>query len=335
MKMRLKYSIIALAAAMTLACCTEENGGSDLVRLAPSGISGSSIVVTRAAEYTNFNPTDGFTMGVFWKSSSAESTPCRAQGQFTFKDSIWSSDVRLKKTEYDIFVYSPKNDSATFYPDSNKLVLPAMTVSAHDVLVADGLNGKGKGVSVGNYSYTLAADKNDFAADQIPTDSIDLKMSHLFSKLTVKIAVCAEYDSLRTIHINKVELGSDKSAKATVTFTDHGAVVGWSDWKTLSKMDWAVAPSDSGLYLNTDYQTYGSAYMLPEVLSGKQNLSLRVTYDVYDKAEKKIRSANVAENKLTIEDVTLESGKNYIKKILIEPSYLGRLSDNDEPTLKF
>ena len=318
MKMRLKYSTIALAAAMTLACCTDSDR-TDLVCLAPSDIAGTMIIETRAT-YTDYTPTDGATMGVFWKSSTSEATPCSAQGQFTFENGGWSSDVRLKKYGYDFFIYSPVNAGATFNASDCELTLPAMSVSSHDVLVADGLNGKGLGVSVGNYSYTLSADKKDFAAGQIPTDYIDLKMSHLFAKLTIRIAVCSEYADIRTVHIKKVELGSDKSAKATVTFGSSGAAVQWSDWKTLDHIEWAEAPSESGLDLSTDYKTYGSAYMLPEVLSGSQNMSLRITYDVYDMAGKIIRSDNQAANRLTTNDVTLESGKNYIKQILIEPS---------------
>lgn len=331
--MKLTYFTLALAAAMTLACCTEDSRP-DLVCLAPSDIAGTMTIETRAT-YTDYTPTDGATMGVFWKSSTAAATPCYAQGQFTYENGGWSSDVRLKKYGYDFFIYSPINADATFDASACKLSLPAMSVSTHDVLVADGLNGKGLGVSVGNYSYTLTADKKDFAAGQIPTDYIDLKMSHLFAKLTIRIAVCSEYAEMRTVHINKVELGSDRSAKATVTFGNSGAGVQWSDWKTLDHIEWAEAPSATGLDLSTDYQTYGSAFMLPEVLSGKQNMSLRITYDVYDTAGKIIRSNNEAENRLTIEDVTLESGKNYIKQILIEPSYLYSLSDNDEPALTF
>jgi hypothetical protein len=71
----------------------------------------------------------------------------------------------------------------------------------------------------------------------------------------------------------------------------------------------------------------GGSYFCPSQQT--TNLSMTVTYNVYDTAGELTRANARAENSILRLGRTLEAGKNYNLYIKVVPSYLYVLSDND------
>lgn len=184
-----------------------------------------------------------------------------------------------------------------------------------------------------------------------------LLFDHLYASISFRFRVDETYAKLRTIHLKKLQLTAHyndtynapkkKEMEATVVLrkTSDGSSpiqsftvteTEGSDYVGMEKI------FEGDIELTSDhwsesiaYVPYSNAYVPPT----STYYVLRSTYDVYDRKGNLIRLNNVAENKLDPFHIfnvhEIQRGKQYVLKLIINPTYLYQLSDPDldNPTL--
>lgn len=330
---------------LPLFSCSESEMDGLQVKLLPSTISGGmeQTILTKADNgYSDFIPYDGLQMEVF-----ATGPNGMVNGKFTYTaDGGWDSNVNLEAgKEYNLFVYSPKVDRASF-SGNNLLTLSNLSVSTNDVLVVEGVAAQNATVTPGDFSFTM----NSNPQGQTPKDYVDLKMDHLFAQLFLEFAIedpgndPFKFGNLRKIKITEVELATTTSATATISFNSGNSElpfsVSWSNVQNSDKVYAKINPLDAvqeedGLMITPEYQQYGGGYVIPTINGTKPEMWLRVKYDVYDLNDTLVREGDVSENKLTVSVQDMVRGTIYKKKIFIQPTYIYSLTDGDLLTLKF
>ena len=223
------------------------------------------------------------------------------------------SNMQLEEGNYWLYAYMPWNENVTLY--RQQLSIP-------------GING------FGNQDFLVAK------AEQVVVDNTDAQvnvsiyMDHLMAKVTPRFYLDEKYAEIRSIEIVKVEMLLPQAS----TYTAHVAYlptsgtysVSWSEqW---GKTDAAIvfdASSAPQLLPTTRAEAVamGGGYVCPSQQTG--DLSLAVTYNVYDTKGELTRANARAENSIIRLGNTLEAGKNYNLYIKVVPSYLYVLSDND------
>lgn len=172
-----------------------------------------------------------------------------------------------------------------------------------------------------------------------------LAMDHLYSKATLSFRVDNQYSQLRKVRIKDVEIkianstlsGSHSygfpSKKLTLdankTYTGNPSSIDLYDGPTAT-----AQPEGDNDYieLTTSFQEFGYFYFLP--INPIPSMYLQVTYDVCDLNDNVVRADQTASNYSIFSSIDYNGGRaaagtNYLVKILVSPSYLYQLSDDD------
>ena len=302
------------------------------------------------------------TIGVFFaKEGIAEPD----EGEFTYKNTTWRTDVNMKAGVYYLYGFIPKEaaTSATITPNSSyedgaTLTLNGLsTVTPNDVCVIVGAKeGTGtetvEGLQTGSFLFTAKAGSN-------VNNYVFLLFDHLYSSLRLRFKVDATYNALRTIKLKKLELrgydteGNPTREKATATITltatDGASPIssvnivadGTSSATAYTEIFTSSAPE--GLELGSDFPEDFIGCFAPALCS---SFELRSTYDVYDRKGNLIRQNNEIINKIDIRKIfdiskifdssVLRRGEMFTVNLTVNPTYLYVLSepDLDNPTIK-
>ncbi len=339
--------VVAMVLLLSVSCTQDVIEGVR-VKLIPSELYGGveQTLQTKAeAGYYDYVPNVGLTMGVYAAGGSNETV----QGTFTYTENGWDSDLTLEAgKQYNLFVYSPKMESASFN-GANVLVLNNLSVSSDDMVVIEGVASPNNPIQVGNFSYTMTTTPQGTN----PKDYIDIKMDHLFAQIFLEFAIedagndPFKFGNLRKIEITKAEIGSVSSSNATITFNNGNSsnpfTVSWSNMQSSQQKNYAEmqqvaeVANAGGLMLMPDpqYKPYGGAFVIPTINGNMAEMWLRVTYNVYDLNGTLVREGDVSENRLSISSADMVRGTIYKKKIYVQPTYIYSLTDGDQLTLKF
>ncbi|MBO5718641.1 MAG: hypothetical protein J6R71_03350, partial [Bacteroidales bacterium] len=236
--------------------------------------------------------------------------------------STLSTNVRMEQGLYYFFGYMPWNDNASFDVSEHKLIIPDIPA-----------------LGLSNAMLIKACKKNIESGD----NDIPLEMDHLMAKVTPYFYIDPEYNAFRDIKIKKVTLEIPVSSghlyTAVVDYdvastpSTYGTV--WNEGSakafTVSR---SVASASEALLLpenKNEAVSLGEFYICPQ--QNIDELSMTVTYDVYDEKGHITRADATATNAI-LQNVSgsnhLERANHYKLYILVIPSYLYVLSDYDE-----
>lgn len=239
--------------------------------------------------------------------------------------STLSTNVRMEQGLYYFFGYMPWNDNASFDVSEHKLIIPDIPA-----------------LGLSNAMLIKACKKNIESGD----NDIPLEMDHLMAKVTPYFYIDPEYNAFRDIKIKKVTLEIPVSSghlyTAVVDYdvastpSTYGTV--WNEGSakafTVSR---SVASASEALLLpenKNEAVSLGEFYICPQ--QNIDELSMTVTYDVYDEKGHITRADATATNAI-LQNVSgsnhLERANHYKLYILVIPSYLYVLSDYDEDVL--
>ena len=354
MSINKKYiGILLIAIAMLLSACSSDDAG---VQTDTTGNESAGKVVQlvsyvspfvekelshRAAPsgFSAYTPDKATSMGIYmlltedWASSKEEII------RYNTTTNKWQSnfEVEAGKT-YSVYGYMPKtgemsstlaknteNDAATLTISNIK------PITTDDICIITGVKESDDGLKEGQFSWNTPTTGNQ-------TFYINILMDHLYAAALFRMKIDAEYASLRTIKLKKMELRTDKgSVQATISLTrnDTGASpissITYTSSGSSSTSD--IYKNDEGTALPTTTVTPLSvnAYFAPTL---SNNLTLVTTYDVYDSKDNLIRQNCTATNKLPNLDAT--RGQKVQVNMTVNPTYLYVLSepDLDNPTIK-
>ena len=232
-----------------------------------------------------------------------------------------STNVRMEQGDYYFLGYMPWNDNATYNIDEAILTIPNMPA-----------------LSLSNAMLIKSLEKNIATGD----NHIPLQMDQMLAKVTPYFYINEEYNDLRDIRIKKVSLNIPASSGHLYTaVVDYDVASTPSTYETVwnegSAKDFTVsrsAASAEGELLpdnKGDAVNLGEFYICPQ--QNINELSMTVTYDVYDKSGK-ITRANATATNAILQNVSgsnlLERANHYKLYIQVIPSYLYVLSDYDE-----
>ena len=271
----------------------------------------------------------------------------------------WRSGVKVEQNyDYNLYVYSSAMPTAT---------PPTFSLTNGATLTFDGLNPittldplvciAASGAVLGNDPDPSAypgLTEGSFSIGTITTVEVEgeerttkafLAMDHLYSKATLSFRVDDQYSQLRKVRIKDVEI---KIAKSTLsgshtygfpnnmlnldgnkTYTGNPASIDLYDGPTAT-----AQPEGKNRYieLTTTFKEFGYFYFLP--INPIPSMYLQVTYDVCDLNENVVRADQTASNYSIFSSINHNGGRaaagtNYLVKILVSPSYLYQLSDDD------
>lgn len=187
-----------------------------------------------------------------------------------------------------------------------------------------------------------------------------LLFDHLYSALRFRFTVNETYDALRTIKLKKVEIKTNVRKKynctitlrandgssspiSSITMTPDGTsdMMSESDYFPLfnsSDLDGEGNPVGELMLTHTGYTSFMGGF----VPGDETVFDLRSTYDIYDKEGNPTRQNQQAVNTIRLKDIftelsaSLTRGTYYTVNLIVNPTYLGVLSDSDldNPTIK-
>ena len=222
------------------------------------------------------------------------------------------SNIQLEEGSYWLYAYMPWNKNVTLV--RQRLSIPDIQgFGNQDVLVA-----KAEKVEVGSGDAQV---------------NVPIYMDHLMAKVTPRFYLDETYAEMRTIEIVKVEMllpqASMYTAHVAYIPTSGTYSVSWSEqgkYDGMTVFDGSANPQQLPVE-KSEAVALGGSYFCPSQQT--TNLSIAVTYNVYDTAGELTRANARAENSILRLGKTLEAGKNYNLYIKVVPSYLYVLSDND------
>lgn len=272
----------------------------------------------------------------------------------------WRSGVKVEQNyDYNLYVYSSAMPTAT---------PPTFSLTNGATLTFDGLNPittLDPLVCIAASGAVLEdnPDPNDypeltegsFSIGTITTVEVEgggekktkafLAMDHLYSKATLSFRVDDQYSQLRSVRIKDVEIKIEKSTlsgshtygfpskkltlDANKTYTGSTSSINLFDGPTAT-----AEPEGDNDYieLTTTFKDFGYFYFLP--INPIPSMYLQVTYDVCDLNNNVVRADQTASNYSIFSSIDYNGGRaaagtNYLVKILVSPSYLYQLSDDD------
>lgn len=276
------------------------------------------------------------------------------QGLFTYNNQgAWNSTVKVTQDNtYHVYGYMPSDiaDSHNVTAGGIMTLNNLKAVSDEDVCVLVGIQRvtssiAEKNVVEGNYTYEAGAEGTNYAY---------LLMDHLYASLKASFSVNADYADLRQIYLKKVTLISNYSkVNAVITFTDGSGLTNTN--VIMTNVTPATEGSATAILPNIDSGKYGTKllktgsgtcdvllYFAPTLFGNADDaVTVKSTYDVYDRKGNLVRSDCTAENKLAFSkifgtNVNIARGVQYQLKMTVNPTYLYMLSepDLDNPTVE-
>lgn len=284
------------------------------------------------------------------------------QGTFFYHQgsSSWRLSMDIESSgDYFLYGFQPKDEASTssiapngtFENGAVMTMNGLSTVTTSDICVVvgakDGVSSdEVNDLTTGNYvvnAKTTGTNNHNY---------IFLLFDHIYSAIGLRFKVDAQYNSLRTIKLRKLEMKAlangdgvpikaKQNAVVTLQATNNGTspIVGNIVFTPdNSSADAEMEPIYEGeVTLSTDVPVNFMGSFIP----GSTNyFQLRSTYDVYDKAGNLVSDHKVAENTIDLRSIFSMSnilrGHMYYITFKIQPTYLNVLSnpDLDSPILK-
>lgn len=312
-----------------LVACTNDSGES-----IESDNELSLVSLTRST--TPFTATDDYSpIGVFLVKNGANGLETQS-GRFIYRsgENLWKSSIEVTpNSDYVLFGYAPA-DAATatlsnvstpsIYTSATLTFSNLPAVSSKDICFVVGVqqvNSKTaeKNIPLGQFSFTGKSADN----------YVNLLMDHVYAAVCLQMTLDSDYAQLRNIKIRKLELQATAStATATIalasnpTRTSPVQSVTYSN-PTGEQSSATFFDSTEGVELSATEVKEATCCFVPNL---KNNLTLKTTYDVYDRNGNKI-GERTATNKLP--SLSASRGQRVNLSLTIAPTYLYVLSDPD------
>ena len=282
------------------------------------------------------------------------------QGIFAPLSEGWRSTVEVEPSyKYNLYTYSrnmPTATTPTFAYGSasnvsltfNGLYLITETDPLAGVAAA-GASLPANNVAPANYPELT---KGSFSLGTIPAAAQDgstfkafLALDHLYSKVTLSFRIDQTYSNLREVRIKDVQIKIDQgtlTGNHKYTFFDQQLTLatpatiggGTLSIDLFDGTNATAQPNENEdfITLTTELREFGHYYFLP--ISPTPAMYLEVTYDIYDLKGKPVRENQTAQNKnlfaaISYNGGTAAAGTNYKVNVLVSPTYLYQLSDDD------
>ena len=297
---------------------------------------------------------DGLSIQLFLvpQDGTAGTDTLKGQAIYTGEGLPWMTTIGVKNSaKYKVFGFMPAGISADdeysvkIEDNTATLTIPQMlTVSDKDVCVITGVKDHPLGVSETGEKEKVLPGVFDYTANSVSGHGygVSLLAEHIYSAVEIwfKMKANVAYNDLRTIKLKQVLLKNTQMAvvNATIRLT-----MGTSETSvpkpvreiTMEKVASTVVAettlfsSYAGEKLKT---TDGSEIKVPGYFTLGNNdtseLVIESVYDVYDK-DVLVRENCHAVNKINGLVGSLERGKKKIIKIIVNPTYLYVLTDDD------
>ena len=282
------------------------------------------------------------------------------QGIFAPTSAGWRSTVKCEPGyRYYIYSYSrilPSQNNPTFSFTSESNV--TLSFNGLDILTTnDPLVCVAAAAAVRPANSVPDLSKGSFNIGVIPSTVTQgnsfkafLAYDHLYSKATLSFRIDETYNRIRKVHIKDVQI---KLAQGTLSGThvynffeyDQGlkldnnrertgdtASVNLFDGPTAKIQPTQDQNGNDYIELTTSLQEFGYYYFLP--LNPTPSMFLEVTYDILDLKGNVVRENQTARNNNLFAAINYAQGKaaagtNYNVKVLVSPTYLYQLSDDD------
>ena len=361
MMKQMRYTKTAICIGMIICLAACQNEGLDRkkgsIRVSAFAYEGQVVSRATAAGYTDFANTYGATSSTpvvmpFWAVSGANSFNFEA----SYNGTGWSSYCHLEPGTYNFYSYLPKSITAdgvdvTFTNGSPATDTPAKFTFSNVPAVL----GKDLLVSVATTSGDSSTDNPyDQKIDGSEQQPLTFRMDHVLAKLTFSFTNPTDksFSDLRRIVIKEVEV---KTARSQL----------WKRWNIVCTMGNSLSyqitegsgspvphtiENNSSQTINGEPVTgylveqkaynesastpFGSCYLVP---NNGHAVSIRATYDVYDKNGTLIRENEIAVNNslvITRKNTSgnynpIEAGTEYKVNVQVIPDYLYVLGDDD------
>ena len=290
------------------------------------------LLTAAPAGFSPYTPDKRTTMGVYMLLSDDWTSPAVKEIIYT---SRWNAYFEVTPDDdYTVYGYMPKTGDmssslAKSTPDAATLTISNIKpVTTDDICIITGVKDTDEGLKEGQFSWYWPVGDDNY--------EIYILMDHLYAAAQFRLKIDADYASLRTIKLKKMELSTDNgSVNATITLTHNETGA-----SPISNVEFAVSGSsdavvifnnDEGIALDKTTPLDINACFAPTL---SDNLTLVSTYDVYDRNGNLIRENRTATNKLP--DLSALRGQRVLLNMTVNPTYLYVLSepDLDNPTIK-
>lgn len=352
MSMKKKYiDILLIAVAVLLNACTSDDSGAQPDPTDNKPVKKEIQVMTYASQFAQtalsrraaptgfsaYTPDKNTNMGIYMLLSENWASPKLERITYYTSTGKWNAYFEVEKNKtFTVYGYMPKTgdmNSTLTKSQANAATLTInniKSVTTDDICIITGVNDADEGLTEGQFSWSTPMEESE-------TYKISLLMDHIYAGVQFRLKIDADYASLRTIKLKKMELSTNKesvNAAIELTHNDTGAspissitytLSGSSSTSDIYKNDEGTAlPTTTAIPLSVN------AYFAPGLSS---NLTLVSTYDVYDRKGNLIRQNSTATNKLP--NLEAIRGQRVLLNMTVNPTYLYVLSDPDldNPTI--
>ena len=289
------------------------------------------LLTAAPAGFSSYTPDKNTNMGIYILLPADWATPKLERITYYTSTNKWNAYFEVTPDDdYTVYGYMPKTGDMSSSLAKSTADAATLTISnikpvtTDDICIITGVKDTDEGLKEGQFSWYWPVGDDNY--------KIYILMDHLYAAAQFRLKIDADYASLRTIKLKKMELSTDNgSVNATITLThnDTGA-------SPISKVEFAASGSsdavvifnsDEGIALDKTTPLDINACFAPTL---SDNLTLVSTYDVYDRNGNLIRENRTATNKLP--DLSAVRGQRVHLNLTVNPTYLYVLSD---PDLKF
>ena len=367
LKGRTRLAVTIMALSVTLASCSQfDERQENLVFLQP--VIGSDVETTVSVNTrSTLNVTgttgtydDDIPQGTVVRAfavPSTNSTDDRAAGTFTRTQSGWRSTLGVKTgISYSLYAYSPSMlsgaSAVTFDWDAKAIKfnnIDILTTIDPWVCIA----AKGQAVSPETTAPSTPLTKNNFDIGTIgivannQVHKVWLAMDHLFAKATIYFKVDSAFNSIRTIRLNSATISTNqgvlRSGVESHTYK-FGEGISWNggytnnEPRSIDLINGESAHPDINLNadgpdtitLDRTAKEFAWFCFLPK--NDIPDFKLTVDYEMFDKADTLAKTHHSVTNTLNLRSIkgnAPQAGNNYKITIIVNPTYLNVLTDND------
>lgn len=307
------------------------------------------------ANYHEYQPENGeliYAWAHCYSSTDNDENNAVKTGEFRRSNGGWYSSVEVKsQSSYRLFAFNPggiSNDRGTFGTSNGNYTLsvspistltlgdPSISIAATRSYWDYNLNTEDKYTDPtpvpGNFDLgTISSDMHN--------DKALLAMNHLYAKASLKFKMNETYADIRTIVIKGIKIRTSRGQSGMdVTFA-YPPVLTWSA-PTTSALELDVPIDGDSIILSNSYQDAPVAtFCYLPVAGSNLPIELEVQYDVYhsnatfdpaqDQTQWLIREGQHARNARIMPSATPAAGTDYPINIIVNPTYLYQLSDDD------
>lgn len=294
----------------TLTACQEDERFGNTCEVKVRLFSKEHVEVTRTGEtYQPLSETDlsNATVGLYVAKREQQSLY-----PLTWNVTTQGTNIHLEKDSYTLYAYMPQREGTT---------LTNATSSVNASLTFTVIPGLGS-------EDIMVSQAADITVESTP-QTVALNMDHLLARITLSFTINADYDKLRTIKIKQIDFSLPENINTynpTITYGAPSRTIAWGSPSSLSTKTYTIYKGEQ--ILSTEATTIGVCYVVPS--QNIESLTMKVTYDVYDKSGVCTRRDATATNLVKTLPSTLVAGTNYTLNIQVIPTYLYVLSDNDQ-----